>query len=171
MPPRLPLIEVRDIVKHFGSVIALSGVSMKVSRGEVHVPARRQRRRQVDADQDAVRRASSRARASSCVDGKPVAFASPRDALDAGIATVYQDLAMIPLMSITRNFFMGREPARGFGPFRCDRLRALRRRDARGDAQDRHRHPRSAARRSARCRAASANASRSRARSISAPRC
>jgi simple sugar transport system ATP-binding protein len=34
---------------------------------------------------------------------------SPRDALDRGIATVYQDLAMIPLMSITRNFFMGRE--------------------------------------------------------------
>ena len=48
----------------------------------------------------------------------PVAFASPRDALDAGIATVYQDLAMIPLMSVTRNFFMGREPTRGFGPFR-----------------------------------------------------
>ena len=52
------------------------------------------------------------------VDGKPVAFTSPRDALDAGIATVYQDLAMIPLMSITRNFFMGREPLRGFPPFR-----------------------------------------------------
>jgi simple sugar transport system ATP-binding protein len=41
---------------------------------------------------------------------------SPRDALDRGIATVYQDLAMIPLMSITRNFFMGREPGRGRGP-------------------------------------------------------
>ena len=41
---------------------------------------------------------------------------SPRDALDRGIATVYQDLAMIPLMSITRNFFMGREPGRGKGP-------------------------------------------------------
>ena len=42
-------------------------------------------------------------------------MASPRDALDRGIATVYQDLAMIPLMSITRNFFMGREPGRGNG--------------------------------------------------------
>mgnify|MGYP000400939457 CR=1 FL=1 len=39
-------------------------------------------------------------------------------ALDAGIATVYQDLAMIPLMSITRNFFMGREPLKGVGPFK-----------------------------------------------------
>src|SRR5690606_41093284 len=52
------------------------------------------------------------------VDGKPVAFATPRDALDAGIATVYQDLAMVPLTSIARNFFMGREPMRRFGPFK-----------------------------------------------------
>ncbi len=47
-----------------------------------------------------------------------MAFSSPREALDMGIATVYQDLAMIPLLSITRNFFMGREPVkRGLGPF------------------------------------------------------
>jgi simple sugar transport system ATP-binding protein len=51
------------------------------------------------------------------IDGEPVAMDSPRDALDRGIATVYQDLAMIPLMSITRNFFMGREPGRGKGAF------------------------------------------------------
>src|SRR5690606_37604684 len=36
----------------------------------------------------------------------------------AGIATVYQDLAMIPLMSVTRNFWMGREPIKKFGPFK-----------------------------------------------------
>jgi len=42
----------------------------------------------------------------------------PRDALDRGIATVYQDLAMIPLMSVTRNFFMGREPVKRIGPLR-----------------------------------------------------
>ena len=47
-----------------------------------------------------------------------MSFSSPRDALDAGIATVYQDLAMIPLMSVTRNFFMGREPRKGVWPFR-----------------------------------------------------
>jgi simple sugar transport system ATP-binding protein len=50
------------------------------------------------------------------VDGEPVSFASPREALDRGIATVYQDLAMVPLMSIARNFFMGREPVKGRGP-------------------------------------------------------
>ena len=43
---------------------------------------------------------------------------SPRDALDHGIATVYQDLAMIPLMSISRNFFLGTEPTKGWGPLR-----------------------------------------------------
>ena len=44
------------------------------------------------------------------VEGKPVRFISPKDALDLGIATVYQDLALVPLLSVTRNFFMGREP-------------------------------------------------------------
>ncbi|MDB5658259.1 MAG: transporter family protein, partial [Cypionkella sp.] len=52
------------------------------------------------------------------VDGKSVSFASPRDAMTAGIATVYQDLAMIPLMSVSRNFWMGREPEKGIWPFR-----------------------------------------------------
>jgi simple sugar transport system ATP-binding protein len=52
------------------------------------------------------------------VDGQPVEFGSPRDALDAGIATVYQDLSVMPLMSVTRNFFLGNEPTVGFGPFR-----------------------------------------------------
>jgi simple sugar transport system ATP-binding protein len=50
--------------------------------------------------------------------GEERKFSSPRDALDAGIATVYQDLAMIPLMSISRNFFLGAEPTVGWGPFR-----------------------------------------------------
>ena len=43
---------------------------------------------------------------------------SPREALDLGIATVFQDLAMLPLMSITRNFFLGREPKKSFGPLK-----------------------------------------------------
>jgi simple sugar transport system ATP-binding protein len=46
-----------------------------------------------------------------------VDFNSPRDALSLGIATVYQDLAMIPLMSIARNFFLGSEPKKKVGPF------------------------------------------------------
>jgi len=112
-----PVIEVKNIVKHYGSVIALSGVSMTVSQGEVLC---------LLGDNGAgkstlIKTLSGVVRPSGgdfLVNGKPVAFSSPRDALDAGIATVYQDLAMIPLMSVTRNFFMGREPRRGIPPFR-----------------------------------------------------
>src|ERR671917_1828780 len=59
--------------------------------------------------------------------GEPVRFGSPRDAYDIGVATVYQDLAIVDLMSIYRNVFLGREKAvtKGFGPFRfIDRKKA-----------------------------------------------
>lgn len=111
------LIEVRDVVKHFGPVVALAGISLSVAKGEVLC---------LLGDNGAgkstlIKTLSGVHRPNGGdfeVEGKPVTFTSPRDALDAGIATVYQDLAMIPLMSITRNFFMGREPLRGIGPFR-----------------------------------------------------
>ena len=159
----------RDLVKHFGSVIALSGVSMTVSRGEVHC---------LLGDNGAgkstlIKTLSGVHRSTSGeirVDGEAVSFASPRDALDAGIATVYQDLAMIPLMSVTRNFFMGREPTRGFGPFRnvdfehCNEVTRQEMHRIGIDIRDPHQAV-------GRCPAASASASPSRARSISAPRC
>ncbi len=122
----VPLIDVRDVSKHFGTVIALSGVSMTVWPGEVHC---------LLGDNGAGK--STLIKTLSGVhkptegeirlEGEPIVFESPRDALDRGIATVYQDLAMIPLMSITRNFFMGREKAvtRGNGLFeRLDMKRA-----------------------------------------------
>lgn len=49
-------------------------------------------------------------------EGREVHFNSPRDARDLGIETVYQDLALIPLMNITRNFFLGRELIKKIGP-------------------------------------------------------
>ncbi|MGN6464513.1 MAG: ATP-binding cassette domain-containing protein [Rhizobiaceae bacterium] len=110
-----PLIEVRDLVKHFGPVVALAGVSLTVRAGEVHC---------LLGDNGAgkstlIKTLSGVHRPTGgdfVVDGKPVAFSSPREALDAGIATVFQDLAMIPLLSISRNFFMGREPVKKVGP-------------------------------------------------------
>ena len=51
------------------------------------------------------------------VDGNSVNFESPREASDAGIGTVYQDLALNALTSVTRNFFLGREIKKGPGPF------------------------------------------------------
>ncbi len=112
-----PLIEVRHLSKFFGSVIALKDVSMKVHAGEVMCLLGDN-----GAGKSTLIKVLSGVHQPSegeyLVDGRPVAFKSPREALDRGIATVYQDLAMVPLMSITRNFFMGREPTKGFGPFR-----------------------------------------------------
>jgi simple sugar transport system ATP-binding protein len=114
---RTPIIDVRNIVKHFGSVIALSGVSLAVRPGEVHclLGDNGAGKSSLIKTLAGVHRPTS---GEYLVDGKRVTFSSPRDALDAGIATVYQDLAMIPLMSITRNFFMGREPRVGMAPFK-----------------------------------------------------
>ena len=54
-----------------------------------------------------------------------MSLGSPRDALGRGIATVYQDLATVPLMSVWRNFFLGSEPTKGVGPLsRLDVRRA-----------------------------------------------
>lgn len=112
-----PLIEVRDIRKSFGNVQALKGVSIAANAGEVHC---------LLGDNGAgkstlIKVLSGAHRPDSgelLVDGSLVDFGSPRDALAAGIATAYQDLAMIPLMSIARNFFLGTEPTTGWGPFR-----------------------------------------------------
>ena len=52
------------------------------------------------------------------VDGEETHFRSPREARERGIATVYQDLATVPLMSIWRNFFLGSEPVRTVGPIK-----------------------------------------------------
>jgi len=112
-----PLIEVRNLVKHFGPVVALAGVSLTVRAGEVHC---------LVSDNGAgkstlIKTLSGVYRPTGgdfLFEGNPVSFSSPREALDLGIATVFQDLAMIPLLSITRNFFMGREPVKNrLGPF------------------------------------------------------
>ncbi|MFK3665269.1 MULTISPECIES: ATP-binding cassette domain-containing protein [Brucella/Ochrobactrum group] len=117
MTTTMPTIEIRNLVKHFGPVIALNGVSLSVEPGQVHC---------LLGDNGAgkstlIKTLSGVHKPTSgdfLVEGKQVAFNSPRDALDHGIATVYQDLAMIPLMSVMRNFFLGREPTKGVGPLR-----------------------------------------------------
>ncbi|NIP88724.1 MAG: sugar ABC transporter ATP-binding protein [Gammaproteobacteria bacterium] len=106
----------RNIEKHFGNVIALAGVSFDVHAGECHC---------LLGDNGAGKSTFIKtmsgvykpSRGEMYIEGRRVAFDRPRDAMNAGIATVYQDLAMIPLMSVTRNFFMGREPKKGWGPF------------------------------------------------------
>ncbi len=112
-----PLLEVQNVSRYFGSVIALKDISMSVHAGEVMclLGDNGAGKSTLIKTLAGVHRPTS---GEFLVEGKPVTFASPRYALDAGIATVYQDLAMIPLMSVTRNFFMGREPVKGVWPFR-----------------------------------------------------
>jgi simple sugar transport system ATP-binding protein len=114
---RKPLLEARNISKYFGAVVALEGVSLTVRSGEINC---------LLGDNGAGKSTLIKTLSgvhppddgTLAVDGEPVTFSSPRDALDAGIATVYQDLSVMPLMSISRNFFLGNEPTIGFGPFR-----------------------------------------------------
>ncbi|MEP2920897.1 ATP-binding cassette domain-containing protein [Sulfitobacter sp.] len=104
-----PIIQMRNIQKHFGSVIALAGVTVDFYPGECHC---------LLGDNGAGKSTFIKTMAGVhkptsgeiLFEGKPMQFADPRDAIAAGIATVYQDLAMIPLMSVSRNFFMGNEP-------------------------------------------------------------
>ncbi len=112
-----PIIEMREIEKHFGPVIALGGVSFDVRAGECHclLGDNGAGKSTFIKTMSGVHKPSH---GTMAINGKEVAFESPRDAMEAGIATVYQDLAMIPLMSVTRNFWMGREPKKGFGPFK-----------------------------------------------------
>ena len=122
-----PSVEMRDIEKHFGSVIALNGVSLSVHAGEVHclLGDNGAGKSTFIKTMSGVHRPT---KGQMFIEGEPVRFESPRAALDAGIATVFQDLAMIPLMSVTRNFFLGREPTRGVWPFKrmdmgfCDQV-------------------------------------------------
>jgi simple sugar transport system ATP-binding protein len=107
------ILELDNVSKYFGTVIALKDVTVRLKRGEVHC---------LLGDNGAgkstlIKILAGVHRPSAGVyrvDGEPVELDSPRDALDRGIATVYQDLALVPLMSVSRNFFMGREPTRTY---------------------------------------------------------
>ena len=76
------------------------------------------------------------------VDGEDTHFNSPREAKERGIATVFQDLATVPLMSIWRNFFLGSEPTKGKGPLRRVDIRFAQDTMVERNAQDGHRRPR-----------------------------
>jgi len=105
------ILELDQVSKIFGSVIALQDINLKLQRGEVHclLGDNGAGKSTLIKTLAGVHRPS---KGEYRVDGKPVSFESPKQALDSGIATVYQDLALVPLMSVARNFFMGREPVK-----------------------------------------------------------
>ncbi len=111
------LIEVRDIGKRYGNIIALSDVSTRVRAGEVTC---------VLGDNGAGKStfikilsgAHEHSEGHLLIEGVERHFSSPREALAVGIATVYQDLAVVPLMPVWRNFFLGSEVTKGWGPLK-----------------------------------------------------
>ena len=133
MPPP-PLIELRAVDQLFRQGGGARDVSFTVWPGEVHC---------LLGDNGAGKSTLIKilsgvhrpTRGEILVDGKPVRFGSPARRARRGIATVYQDLAMLPLMSIARNFFLGREPTKGWVPFRTLDMPEARRDRAPGVAE------------------------------------
>lgn len=103
------ILALENVSKRFGSVLALQNITMRLKEGEVHC---------LLGDNGAGKSTLIKTLAGVhkptdgqyLVDGQAVVFNSPSEALDMGVATVYQDLALVPLLSVARNFFMGREP-------------------------------------------------------------
>jgi simple sugar transport system ATP-binding protein len=110
-----PIIKLDGISKQFGKVNALEDISFELYPGEVHclLGDNGAGKSTLIKILSGVHRAT---RGQFLFEGKPAQLDSPRQALDLGIATVFQDLAMLSLMSITRNFFLGREPKKRLGP-------------------------------------------------------
>ncbi|MFI6037343.1 ATP-binding cassette domain-containing protein [Streptomyces sp. NPDC051315] len=114
---RTALVELSGVSKRYGTVRALEGVCLEVHAGEITC---------VLGDNGAGKSTLIKIVAglhrhdggALRLDGEETTLSSPREALDRGIATVHQDLAVVPLMPVWRNFFLGSEPRKGFGPFR-----------------------------------------------------
>ena len=107
---KLPLIEFKDVCKYFGGVIALEKISFSIESGGITCCLLGDNGAGKSTLIKTLSGVHKPTTGEILIDGKPVEFNSPRDAMNCGIATVYQDLALVPLMSISRNFFMGREP-------------------------------------------------------------
>ena len=116
-----PYLSVRGLVKRFGPFTALAGVDLDVYPGEVHA---------LLGDNGAGKSTLIKTLAGVhqptegdiLIEGEKTVFRSPRDASGAGIGTVYQDLALNQLMSVTRNFFMGRELTSTLGTLRMKEM-------------------------------------------------
>ncbi|MFF7313898.1 ATP-binding cassette domain-containing protein [Streptomyces sp. NPDC008137] len=111
------LVELKGAGKSYGNIRALHGVNLTVHPGKVTC---------VLGDNGAgkstlikiISGLHQHTEGEFLVDGAPVRFSTPREALDKGIATVYQDLAVVPLMPVWRNFFLGSEMTKGPWPVR-----------------------------------------------------
>ena len=109
------IMQLSNIHKSFGNVDALKGVSISIKKGECHclLGDNGAGKSTLIKIMSGVHQPTS---GEIMIDGSPVEMSGPRDAINSGIATVYQDLALIPLMSVARNFWLGRELTKKVGP-------------------------------------------------------
>ncbi len=103
-----PVLEARHVTKHFGAVVALADASLRLFPKEVVGLVGDN-----GAGKSTLLKILSGVQGPSAgeifVDGRPVHFKRPQDAMDAGIETVYQDLALVDTMSAYQNVYLGRE--------------------------------------------------------------
>ena len=110
--PRMISVEMRDIEKRFGTIPVLDGVKIELTPG---------RARAIAGENGAGKSTLMKILAgmyrpdagSITLDGKPVTFSGPRDALRAGISMVHQELTPLRDLPIYENLFLGFEPMRG----------------------------------------------------------
>ncbi|WJZ01677.1 Arabinose import ATP-binding protein AraG [Corynebacterium freiburgense] len=120
----MALVSLENVSKTYGAFAALTDVSLEVDSGEVVC---------VLGDNGAGKSTLIKILAglhqptsgTIYIDSKPAQLASPADALEAGIATVYQDLAVVGQMSVWRNFFLGQERVGRFGILRRAEMRRI----------------------------------------------
>jgi simple sugar transport system ATP-binding protein len=120
-----PLVEMEGVGKAYGAIRALEGINLTVNAGEVAC---------VLGDNGAgkstlikiISGLHGHSEGTLRVDGQERKFSSPRESLDAGIATVYQDLAVVGLMEVWRNFFLGSEIRKGKYPMAPLDIKAMR---------------------------------------------
>jgi simple sugar transport system ATP-binding protein/ribose transport system ATP-binding protein len=103
-------IELRDVSKHFGRVRALDGVSLAVRRGSIHALIGEN-----GAGKSTLGKIIAGAYTADgggmLLDGAPVSFHSPREALERGIATIAQEPSIVPRLSVAENVLLGAEPS------------------------------------------------------------
>ncbi|MBI3706181.1 MAG: sugar ABC transporter ATP-binding protein [Proteobacteria bacterium] len=119
------LLSLRAIGKSYGAVVALSAIDLDIDAGDVVGLCGDN-----GAGKSTLIRIISGALPPSAgemrLDGRPVAFASPAAALESGVATIYQDLALAPRLAVYQNIFMGAEHLRRFGFLRLLDKRRMR---------------------------------------------
>ena len=109
-----PLLAATGVVKRFGGVQALRGVDFDLRAGEIHALLGEN-----GAGKSTLMNILSGVHAPDegtiLIDGKPVHFANPREAQSAGIATIFQELDLVPSLDVAANLFLGRELVRPGG--------------------------------------------------------